>query len=794
MAEMNADNDDIRHDDLEYDVKIEPDKADAWLNLLKESEKAFDDWNDHCDKIDRRYANLDRLSNASRDREFQMFWANMEIIGPSIYAKPPAPVVAPKFKDRRPVPQAASEVLERCVGVAFDLARINDLMLLVRNDVALYGRGVAWCRYEEKGGRYDYEKVCVDFKHRRDFLHTVARNWFEVTWVAAASYLTRAQARERFHATSGDCYKEAEYKVDRDVKEVGGADSRERAKFWEIWDKTNRRVVWVAEGCEDILDDAEPHLDFADFFPCPRPAYGTLQRGSLVPVPDVLQYEDQLNEIDTLTAKIHALSEALEAKGFYPAGGAELSEAIQAAVATNTPGRMLVPISNWAAFGGSKEVIVWLPMAEIAQTIQQCVTLRQQIIQDIYQIMGLSDIMRGATDARETLGAQELKTQYGSTRIKDKQEEMVRIARDLVGITAEIITENFDEVTIVEMSQTQLPTTKMQEKQARELSQQLMQQQQMLAMAQQAIAQAAQQPPPGGAPPGAPTAPGASPGAPPPPGAPPGGDPKQAMIAQAQAVIDEGHKALKKIIEAPTFDQVMEMFRDSRTKAFVLDIESDSTIQTDENAEKQRRAEFTAVLAQLLPQLTQMIMVEPQTAGFCGEVLKFATAPYRAGRSLDGAIDDLVELMQSKAEAPKGPDPATIQANAAKEIEAMKLGHAQQKDTQDAQLKQQEMQMRDNHEKMKIASNEKIKLADLQAKQGDGEAKSRQVNLKAMADREKHQADMIEKQADLQANAAKIDMQRQTSQIKQQDMASRASERRAMQQFKMSNPPTRPGV
>jgi len=266
------------------------------------------------------------------------------------------------------------------------------------------------------------------------------------------------------------------------------------------------------------------------------------------------------------------------------------------------------------------------------------------------------------------------------------------------------------------------------------------------------------------------------------------------MIAQAQAVIDEGHKALKKIIEAPTFDQVMEMFRDSRTKAFVLDIESDSTIQTDENAEKQRRAEFTAVLAQLLPQLTQMIMVEPQTAGFCGEVLKFATAPYRAGRSLDGAIDDLVELMQTKAEAPKGPDPTTIQANTAKEIEAMKLGHAQQKDAQDAQLKQQEMQMRDNHEKMKIASNEKIKLADLQAKQGDGEAKSRQVNLKAMADREKHQADMIEKQADLQANAAKIDMQRQTSQIKQQDMVSRASERRAMQQFKMSNPPTRPGV
>ena len=60
--------------------------------------------------------------------------------------------------------------------------------------------------------------------------------------------------------------------------------------------------------------------------------------------------------------------------------------------------------------------------------------LRKQIIEDIYQIMGMSDIMRGATDPNETLGAQQLKTQYGSTRIRDKQQEMVRLARDLVEI------------------------------------------------------------------------------------------------------------------------------------------------------------------------------------------------------------------------------------------------------------------------------------------------------------------------------------------------------------------------
>ena len=233
--------------------------------------------------------------------------------------------------------------------------------------------------------------------------------------MAGASYLTQAQARARFRKYSGDEYTRAEYRVDKDSKQIGGADKRERAKFWEIWDKASRRVVWVAHGCENILDEADPHLDLRNFFPCPKPAYGTVQRGSLVPVPDVLQYSDQLDEIDLLTGKIHALSEVLECKGFYPAGGGEVAQAIETAVMTNTPGRLLIPISNWASFGGMKDPVLWMPIEQIATTITALVAMRKQVIDDIYQIMGLSDIMRGDTDPNETLGAQQIKSQNGSS-------------------------------------------------------------------------------------------------------------------------------------------------------------------------------------------------------------------------------------------------------------------------------------------------------------------------------------------------------------------------------------------
>jgi hypothetical protein len=170
--------DDIRHDDLEYNPAVEPRKSKAWLNLLEESEDAFEKWNGHCDNIDKMFASLERLANPARAREFQMFWANCEVLKPAIYAKAPVPVVTPKFKDRRPIYQAASEMLERCNIVAFDLAYINDVMKQIRDDVALLGRGVAWVRYEsakEQQGYYATERVCIDFKHRRDFLHSISR-------------------------------------------------------------------------------------------------------------------------------------------------------------------------------------------------------------------------------------------------------------------------------------------------------------------------------------------------------------------------------------------------------------------------------------------------------------------------------------------------------------------------------------------------------------------------------------------------------------------------------------------
>jgi hypothetical protein len=593
----------------------------------------------------------------------------------------------------------------------------------------------------------------MDFKYRRDFLHSISRNWREVTWVAGASYLTRSEARKRFRKTSGDEYQNAEYRVDKESKEVGGADHRERAKFWEIWDKNNKRVVWVAEGCELILDEDDPHLELLNFFPCPKPAYGTCQQGSLVPVPDVMQYKDQLDEINLLTGRIHALSDALEVKGFYPAGGEEIADAVQTAIATKSAGRVLVPIRNWASFGQSKEVVIWLPIDQIVTTIQTLIDMRTKIIDDIYQITGMADIMRGDTDPQETLGAQQLKSQYGTTRIRDKQQELVRLARDLVEITSEIITEKFGEVTIIEMSQTQLPTDQMLRQQSMQMQQSVIQQLQQAAGSPQGV-QMLQQ------------------------------NPQAAQQIQQQAMM-QLQQQLQQLAQQPTIDKVLDFLKDNRSKSFVLDIETDSTIMADENAEKQRRGEFVGMLGGLLPQLAQMIAAEPQTATFCGELIKFAVAPFRAGRSLDGAVDELVQQMQQKASQGKGDDPTTSTNKTAMQIEQMKLQYAKTKDDADRALKAQQIQQQAGVAQAKVQAEQQRTQVDVQGRASEHAARVHEINAKAMADMQDDNQEARAHQVDSMIEMAKIQAQQHTDQLKASQVAQAAADRRAQAQFNM---------
>ena len=610
-------------------------ESKRWLAMIEEAEHAFKDWQAKADSIDRLYANMAELAAVGRDRQFQMFWANVQVLGPSIYSRPPVPVVVPRFKDRKPVPRAASELLERCTTTGFELADVDSLMRLVRDDLTVVARGCAWVRYEaNEDGKG--QRVCLDFADRKDFLHPMARTWKEVPWVAKRSWLTEEAMKKRFKKASGDAYKDAAYE---DRKTDDKREGELKAGVWEIWHKEENKVVWVTEGVEVTLDEDKPHLELEGFFPCPRPAYSTVQRRTLLPVPDMLFYKDQLEEINELTARIGALADAVKVRGFYPAGAGEIGDAIETAIKATDDNQVLVPISNWAMVGqgGVKDMIVWLPIDQITTTIVQLVELRRQIIEDVYEITGLSDIMRGATEASETATAQQLKSQYGSVRIKDRQAELVRFARDLVRISAEIMAENFTSKTMLDMSQYDIPTDSDIKKQIKPLEEQI---NAIIAQVEQAKkdpalqAQAAQNP-----------------------------EQAQQMLQQAQQQAEGLKKQIDKLNDTATVEKVMKLLRDQKTRPFVLDIETDSTIAPDENAQKQRATEFMTVFGGAIQQALPVVQAVPQAGKLLAEGLKFLASQYRAGRQMEGVIEEFADDMAMIASQPKQ-DPAAAEGAA----------------------------------------------------------------------------------------------------------------------------------
>lgn len=637
-------------------VNSAPGLSKPWLDLITDAEAHFAHYQTTADSVDKQLGDLKNLAALTTDREFKMFWANMEVLKPSIYARPPIPVVVPRFKDRKAINRIASDMLERSLVVAFDRDKVNDVMLSVRDDLAVNSRGTAWVRYEAQGEESDSftERVCFDHVDRRDFLHDPARTWREVEWVARGSWMSREKGIKRFKDKFvGAQFQQGKEKADEYKGE-------KKARVWEIWHKGKNTVVWVSPGLDMVLDEQPPFLQLEGFFPCPAPAYGTLQRRTTIPIPDFAQYKDQIEEINELTARIGALADGLRLKGFYAAGAEDVTTAIERAM-KSTSHDTLIPVANFQSLGGVglKDAIVWMPIKEVADTITACVALRKQLIDDVYQITGLSDIMRGATDPNETLGAQELKSQYGSIRIREKQGQLVRFARDLATLAGEIMAENFQPETLLSMSQLEMPSE---------------------ADIQQQVQAAAASP-----------------------------EAQQMAMQNPQAIEQAKEQAKQQIVqlqETVTVEKLVQLLRDQRLRPFILDIETDSTIQPDENAEKQRRTEYITAIGGFINQIGPMVMQMPASGPFAAEALKFVSDAFRAGRSLDGAIDDFAAQVSQMASQPKGPSPEEVKAQAdAKALEA------------------------------KVAADLKMKEADLQFKREahalDLEARKQEAALKA---------------------------------------------------------------
>ena len=294
-----------------------------------------------------------------------------------------------------------------------------------------------------------YEEVCWDYVHWEDFLHNAARTWQEVRWVARRVLVDLDEGVERFGAMFRDV--PMTWAPDGIDKENAQFQFFQRARVYEIWDKPSRKVYWICPDYGDRpLDVRDDPLKLSDFFPCPRPLSATTATNSVLPRADYVMYQDQADLLDELEGRIARLSQAIKAVGVYDSSADGVQRVFNEGV-----DNQLIPVANWAAFaqgGGFKGAVDFMPIDTMAQALTQLSEVKEATKRDLYEITGISDIVRGQGMASATATAERIKGQFAQLRLRDRVQDVARFCRDMVRMSGELICKHFEPQTLLLLS------------------------------------------------------------------------------------------------------------------------------------------------------------------------------------------------------------------------------------------------------------------------------------------------------------------------------------------------------
>lgn len=576
-----------------------------WMTALDLAGKTEEDWRKSAEETQERYRDEKRTSVASRKGgRFNILYSTMQTLAPSIYNSTPRPDVRRRFNDRDPVGKVAAQVFERGLSHCVDEYDFDDVMGSTVHDSLLRGRGVAIVVYApvEDEGEVQYETTLTEHVQWDDFRHGPAKKWVDVPWAAIRYRITREEAvdlNSKIGATVS--LDHTEKGADKDSKDV--PDVFKRLVIWKIWDKVKKKIVFIApsyrEGPFAVEDDI---LNLQGFFPFPRPMHDIPDPSNLIPLVPYSMYRDQAEELDRVSARIKILVNCLKWRGIRPSQITELDNLAGAEDGDLIPSESAAAVLQMAQTGGDMNKAIWLmPIDKLIAVIRELVIHRETIKQVIFEITGIADILRGTTDPNETLGAQQLKAQFGSLRMQSRQREVQRFARDLMRIKAEIIGEQYSIETLQLVSGIELPTP-----------QQKFQAQQVAVQGQ-----ATGQPPP---------------------------------------------EQVQQILAAPTWEEVKAVMASDVLRSFRVDIETDSTILADLGQAQQNMSGFVEGLSAFLEATGPAVQAGFMPVDIVTDLLTGFARNFKLGKQAEDALERLGQQVR-KPQQDK-PDPEAIKARA----------------------------------------------------------------------------------------------------------------------------------
>lgn len=436
--------------------------ARYWQRELDEAGEFEKEWRERGNRVVERYRDeRDTGMTGPLSHRFNILWSNTETLKGALFAKMALPDVRRRFNDGDAAARQVAIVLERALLYGLDVYDSEQPIRAALEDYLLPGRGVVWVVYEpiivkektkieikgegvdlveeEEVERLGDQRCRFEYVHWQDYRESPTRRPEEVTWRARRHLFTRDELIGR----GFDYAEDVSLNWSPDTSDYNDTDdSYNRAEVWEIWDKVKRRRLFVATGYKDVLADDDDPYELENFFPCPTPLIAVRTNNTSIPVPEFTIYQDQADELDRVTTRITSLIEGLKRRGVYDASIPELAHLATASDNEFVPSDNFANLAQKGGLGGAFQTE---DISVITQVLAGLYNQRNQVLQTIYEITGISDILRGGgTKASESATAQQLKSQYGSMRLRLRQEDISKYVRDLFRIKAELIAENYE--------------------------------------------------------------------------------------------------------------------------------------------------------------------------------------------------------------------------------------------------------------------------------------------------------------------------------------------------------------
>lgn len=445
-----------------------------WMVRIRDAEKREDDWHRDATAAEKAFLAARDSDDAGKCYDFNILHSNVETIVPAIYNSTPHPDIRERYRTGGDTPETqvarlVAQVFERCIATQIDDGRLDSEIEGAAQDAFLAGRGITRIRFDadEQPGEpmldpmtgevvmgqpsVVNERIVFEAVNWRDYREGPAQRWRDVPWIAFRHMVAE---------------EEIERIADPELKEkLGGARNDADAPalmdpttgdvaLWEIWCREDRTVKMLVEASEEIIAVQDDPLGLPAFFPMPEPIQPIMATGRRKPVCPWSVYRELGEELERITKRINAIVSGLKVKGAF-AGAATDIEALAKAGDNE-----LIPVANLEAMaqtGGIDKAIMWWPIDTAVAVLRELYVAREQTKQMIYEVTGISDIIRGQGTASETATAQNIKTQWGSLRIKKLQRLIERHIRDLFVLCAEVLSTKFSPETLTAMSGIQLP-------------------------------------------------------------------------------------------------------------------------------------------------------------------------------------------------------------------------------------------------------------------------------------------------------------------------------------------------